>query len=367
MRICILTQPLHTNYGGLLQAYALQQILRDMGHEVWTEDRLVDKFSPLRSLFRSAFIRQLFGWPRYLSSSEIAVIREHTSRFIDENIRCTVPVYGTCKKALEQYEFDCYIVGSDQVWRADYSAGIENYFLDFAADSAIKIAYAASFGVDHWQWDARKTKHLSHLAQRFDLVSVREQQGVVLCRQFLGVDARRVLDPTMLLSADHYNRLMESAPKRGGAVSYLLDSDAQMCSAVESLAGDMQLEMSDIAHHVDNNYYDGRPASSRVVPAVAEWLSALRDAECVVTDSFHGAVFSILFKKPFVLLTNSKRGDSRHITLLNLFGLQSRLITRADELTRELMVNPIDYAAVESALERYKEESLQLLGEALNR
>ena len=129
MRICILTQPLQTNYGGLLQAYALQTVLKRMGHEVWTEDRRENKNNLFGILKKNAKI--LLGPIRkfyYPTSSEKKIISKNTNLFIQKYINTTCPIYSTNKSLLNEYNFDAFIVGSDQVWRPMYSYGIYNYF-----------------------------------------------------------------------------------------------------------------------------------------------------------------------------------------------------------------------------------------------
>ena len=100
----------------------------------------------------------------------------------------------------EQFHFDAFVVGSDQVWRPRYNAYIPNLFLDFTEGMSVKrIAYAASFGTDQWEFSAEQTTISSFLAKKFDIVSVREASGIQLCKQNLGVDAIQVLDPSLLL------------------------------------------------------------------------------------------------------------------------------------------------------------------------
>ena len=121
MKICILTQPLGTNYGGLLQAYALQTVLKNMGHDVLTEDRRYPKLSGKEALKYQ--IKRLLGPIRrryYPAQNEVATIRKNTDKFIRERIRTTEPVYSNTKDELSKYNFDTYIVGSDQVWRPRY-------------------------------------------------------------------------------------------------------------------------------------------------------------------------------------------------------------------------------------------------------
>lgn len=371
MKICILTQPLHTNYGGLLQAYALQVVLRRLGHEVWTEDRRAGRYSALRRLVRSDLFRVVLGRQRYLTDEESRQIKKYTDRFIAQNINTTVVVDSTDKQMLEQYHFDAYIVGSDQVWRKEYSPGIENYFLDFVPDSALKIAYAASFGVSQWEYNRRQTHRLSRLAQRFDLLTVREADGVAMCREWLGVDAKQVLDPTLLLAKEEYQKLIDQEcdykfGEEGGLVSYILDPTSQKSLFVAAVVSELGVGHNDVSHTHHSNLYDGRDIAAMVVPPVAAWLSGFNDAQYVVTDSFHGVVLSIIFNCQFVVLSNAERGVSRFTSLLSLFGLEDRLVVDLEKFDSSLLTRPIDYTKVNALRKQLQHESLELLVGALN-
>ena len=169
MKICILTQPLGHNYGGIMQNYALQKVLKKMGHDVWTEDRKPNQETLLVKIKKVPFIRFLFGKKRLEktltpSLSEKAIIERNTRNFIKDNIQTTIPIYSSNKKELLKYNFDAYIIKSDQVWIPCYSYGLYNYFLDFTKGLNVKrIAYAASFGVDNWEFTDKQKKSVKNL------------------------------------------------------------------------------------------------------------------------------------------------------------------------------------------------------------
>ena len=211
MKIGILTLPLHTNYGGILQAYALQTVLERMGHQTvvlnhkrkyslpaWRlplsyTKRVIKKFVLGRKDIR-IFAEQH-------QNKEYAIVSQHTQRFIDTYIH-TYNVESF--KSLKAADFDAIVVGSDQVWRPKYfepmfGEGIDNAFLSFAHNWKIKrISYAASFGTEDWEYTDEYTRMCSELLGLFDAITVREESGVRLCKDKFGVDAEHVLDPTML-------------------------------------------------------------------------------------------------------------------------------------------------------------------------
>lgn len=340
-----------------------------MGHEVWTEDRRENSYSPLRRIVRSDIIRSLLGLTRYLTPTEKSEIGKYTDLFISKNITTTTAINSTNKQALEPYQFEGYIVGSDQVWRKDYSLGIENYFLDFASENSLKIAYGASFGISEWEYNASQTRRLSALAQRFNLISVRESDGIKLCREHLHVDAKIVLDPTMLLLRDDYEALAKDTmgvnTPQGGLTCYLLDKRDAKQKIVETIANNRSLAIADISPANSQNTHDGRPVSERVVAPVGVWLAGLINSEFIITDSFHGALFAILFNKPFIVITNEERGASRFKTLLSHFDLEERLIN-IETFNLDLLNSSINFEQVNKKLEELRRDSLSLLRDSLS-
>ena len=211
--------PLHSNYGGILQSYALQTVLRRMGHEPVTLDidpYIVHSLPWWKAIYKypSRAIKKLWR-PRTVIMRERKynmddkVIQKYTRQFVDRYIhRVLLQDAGT----LRNDGYGAIVVGSDQVWRPRYFKGdIRDAFLRFAKDWDVKrIAYAASFGTDEWEFTPEQTSDCAELLGRFDAVSVREDSGVGLCRKYLHTEAQHVLDPTMLLSAGDYTELIEN-------------------------------------------------------------------------------------------------------------------------------------------------------------
>ena len=353
MRIGILTLPLHTNYGGILQAYALQTVLERLGHEVCLIEK---KRKPLRLpmwkaplVYGKRVLKNLAGHPYPIFyeqkvNREEPITRQNTDLFIKRYIKRRIV---NDFSELKESDFDAIVVGSDQIWRPKYFNGnIEDAYLKFAEGWNIKrIAYAASFGTDEWEYTAAQTKECARLLKQFDAVSVREASGVDLCRKHFGVEARHVLDPTMLLSAEDYIRLFETAgtPKSPGTLlCYILDETPEKATLIERIAKERKLATFRINSKVEDKT---APITERIQPPVEQWLRGFHDAELVVTDSFHACVFSILFHKLFFVVGNKKRGLSRFTSLLGMFGLEDRLIstvTETDSFETEIQWDSID-------------------------
>jgi len=344
MRIGILTQPLYTNYGGIVQCYALQTVLQRMGHETIVLQREFDrKFSLLGALtyYAKHLVKLLLGrkesWHYYVSQEKRDYIAQNTYKFIDKNINPrSKHCYSTeqLKHEVAALNLDAIIVGSDQVWRPYYSPCQPNYFLDFLSDdSKIKrISYAASFGGDEWNWSEKLTRRCRDLLKKFDAVSVREQSGIRLCKEHFGVDAVQVLDPTMLLDKEDYlSIIIPRKERRGQLFSYVLDKSEYKQNIISQVAQKTGMKVFESMPELDSSTYNlYGDIDKAVFPPVEDWLSAFNEADMVVTDSFHGTVFSILFNKPFWVIGNEGRGMARFKTLLSMFGLEDRMITSTE-------------------------------------
>lgn len=376
MRIGILTLPLNTNYGGILQAYALQTVLERMGHEVLVFDtpkkstlpplwKLPLSFAKRILLKSMGRIDRIFI-ERYNNRVQ-PVVTEEIQPFIGEQIHRKV--FAKFSK-LDACDFDAIVVGSDQVWRSIYfipmwfGQPMENAYLSFTKGWNIKrISYAASFGTDKWEYNEEQTLHSKEALQMFDAVSVREENGVKLCKHNFDVDALHVLDPTMLLDANDYIELFkqkQTSKSKGNLLNYVLDETDEIESLIKKVAS-----MKKMVPFAVNNPYEGdntKPLNQRIKPSVETWLRGFYDADFVITDSFHACVFSIIFKKQFIVVGNKERGMARFESLLKMFGLEERLV---DEKVDINTLQPINYDKVYNLYGQLKERSLHFLSENL--
>lgn len=377
MRIGILTLPLHTNYGGILQAYALQTVLERMGHEVVvfdTPNRM--PLPPLKDIpkcFLKRIIKKLLGrnqkifYEYYHNKKVIPVVSQNTQRFINSHIhRKEISDF----KELDRDSYDAIVVGSDQVWRPLYFVPgwrwqeIENAFLSFASNWNIKrLSYAASFGTEDWEYTDQQTRRCKTLLQVFDAISVRETNGVTLCKKYFDIDSVHVLDPTMLLNEADYSIFFQKAntPKSNGTLlNYILDKTEKSSALIMNVANQKFLRAFSVNNPYEND--ETKPLNERIKPSVEKWLRGFYDAEFVITDSFHACVFSILFKKQFVVVGNKERGLSRIESLLLCFGIENRIVEDSAQVMRLPL---IDYDTVYIKLEKYRKKSFDFLNVAL--
>lgn len=374
MKIGILTQPLHNNYGGLLQNYALQTVLKRLGHDVYTinvKSKKSAKLIRFASILKRSVQRLLGQQVRvrtWATAREAEAISQHTHKFVNRNIVTTESITRKLdSNLLNNYNFGAYIVGSDQVWRPKYSPQLSTYFLDFLENNTdvIKLAYAASFGVDDWEFTDSQTVEFKRLAKLFHAISVREDSGVELCKKYFDVDATHLLDPTMLLDKDAYISLVDNENVKespGNLFTYILDSSDGKNSIVNTIAHKYNLKPFSVMQPKRFSDKDVQGINDCVFPPLEEWIRGFIDAEFVVTDSFHGTVFSILFNKSFITIGNQKRGLSRFVSLLNLFELDNRLVDEENPFNvNDLFINNINWYKVNKIQEIERAKAINFL------
>lgn len=389
MKIGILTQPLQDNYGGLLQNYALQQVLKKMGHEPVTLD-WDTKFKSIRKRPLWKIIISYLCYPLFfvekkvyskkakyiLSYREKGIINQYNEQFINNNIIHTQKFI--CAEEIIDYVkkegINTFIVGSDQVWRPKYNAGaIYQMFLYFAKDLDVKrIAYAASFGTDNWEFSEELTQQVLPLIKKFDNISVREKDAVFLCKKFFGIDATQVLDPTMLLNKEDYLQLISETNfsidnHQSTLFHYLLDPTVEKLRFVDITANELNMKKITVLpkHTPELRTKENVKCDIEgcILPGPIAWLNGFKNANMVICDSFHGCVFSIIFNIPFWVIGNTDRGISRFYSLLSIFGLQDRLID-VNKLVDFSITAPIEWDRVNAIRKEWIKSSMNFLASA---
>lgn len=376
MNVGILTFHFSDNYGAALQAYALRRWLIEQGHRASFIDyrpahiehggQLSLPTSPAKLkanlkvvyLATSAFLHRHFGH------------RDQHHKFVRFRERF-LGLYGDAAprddsawlKAAQA--FDLIIAGSDQIWSPSQHHGFDpNYFLDFALPlRARKISYAASFGRD--RLSSSEAAQLPDLLQHFDAISVREASGVALVERATGHRPANVPDPTLLLSS--YAELTQqarTAPEQaqdGYVFCYGLRSPDNVRQTAELVA--RQLGCPILSPH--NPHRRWVEIGRTVYPDPGEWVSLVQHARCVVTNSFHGTVFALLFKKPFVVagLTGDKAAaNARALNLLRAVGLEHRFApTFSAPNVQAMMADEIDWASVDQRLAELRDAGTAFL------
>ncbi len=370
MKIGILTHPLSTNYGGLLQNFALQIALKELGHEPETINHfdpvsLKTKILSISSRLIRRFIKgekiPVRSWP---TKKEQAIIAQNTSRFIDSYIDKSDLLYLNKMSDDLRQSYDAVIVGSDQVWNPRYIRSIRHFYLSDFDDNVIKLSYAASFGFSEWMYTSHDTTVCKNLAQRFKAISVREQSGIALCKDKLNVEAKWVLDPTLLIDKKYYNDIIaadkDESVFEGNMMVYILDKSQEKQNIIEEVVRLIGTKPYTVMAEQNFRNVGKNRVAECVFPSVSRWLKGFSEADFVVTDSFHGTVFSLVFNKPFISIMNKQRGADRFVSLLESLGLKSRLVSDISSC-KKAIETPIDYKKVEQIINKQRKISLDFI------
>ncbi|MDQ8195939.1 polysaccharide pyruvyl transferase family protein [Coraliomargarita sp. SDUM461004] len=361
MNISTLTLPLVSNNGGILQAFALKQYLESKGHIVYfinrryTENRHVRTIKNIakRCLRKSVSV----SMPR----PEHELINQFIFKYISDGEQLCSSKEIT--NYLKDNDIKLLIIGSDQVWRLDYSGKLNlTFFSDFKLPKDCKlISYAASFGKDNWENSDHLTKRIRKLLNKFASISVREASGIDIVKNILDANAEHHIDPTMLLDRHDYIDLLnrEGEPNiECGLFTYFLDANPSKL-AVQS---HIQAKIEGNPYHLKRFGSSAMTPKSKELPSVTNWLNGFRSAKFILTDSFHACVFSIIFNKPFYVIGNAERGLTRFKSLLNQFELESRLITEDSNLD-ELAFHSYSYERTNKLLETERLKSAEYLNQ----
>lgn len=354
MKAGILTLPFGSNYGGILQNWALQQALMKSGHSPVTimHQRPGGRIGNVGNALRQAatdFVGlnlPAMGKIKPIEPSELM------QGFIDKHIICTPNLDVFRSKDIEHFGLDAIIVGSDQVWRRGYNVFTQEMYLRFLKTDHVKrIAYAASFGNSEWNYPGWLTKLCRHNLRKFHAVSCREYSGAEFCKEHFDIDASVVVDPTLLLDKSEYEELCKDIDvcDTPYLMAFVLDDNDGKRRLIESEAKKLGLKVRYV--------FDGQ----RATLSIPQWLAAFREADAVITDSFHGTVFSMIFQKPFLTILNVGRGAARFDTLKQMLGIDRQIINDCNEAFES---GPKIYD-ISSRLQQIQKQSMEFLSNSL--
>ena len=355
MKVGILTFHYATNYGAVLQTYALQNKLKELGHDVYIIDRWPDYTSFVRWLYHQLSYKHRWGWLKF-------------RQFYNKKLSPKTDRYDSMVdfvKGFNDYHFDAVVVGSDQVWRWNWRMVGLNYFLDFipSGSGVKKIAYAASFGLSEWKDSEGTTNVIKKLLHDFNGVSVREQTGVEICKRVFNIEAQLVLDPTLLYDRYFYENtlLKEKTCYDSGKVVSIMLSRPDQSIEIAQWAKNRGLRHTELAFTAIENPRLFRYSEVHFQHlAVEDWLNEIRNARFVITNSFHATVFCLLFNKRFVVVEHESGGNDRIRTLLSLLNNTISIvkeIAQINDIPATTTLNNIDYFRRLSL--RYLEENLR--------
>ena len=363
MKIGIVTFHGASNYGAVLQAFALQTFLKQAGHSPF----FIDHHHGIMPHGIRKYVGRSPGdtLARWAACRRRSVFADFRRQYFDLSEKTYLSEQALTENSPVA---DAYICGSDQIWNPNYLKLPKDeraFWLDFGNKKIRRIAYAVSLGVSSLspEWSRRFAYHLEH----FDSVSVREKNAVPILAELGRSDTAWVPDPTLLLTADDYERGLDLIEVSEELVfSYTLGPSVPdvLRKTRECVCNSFALPLVEA--------YDRN--SLRIllkgVLTPCRWLSLLKASRFVVTNSFHGLVFSLLFKRPFVVLPlqGTVAGMNGRIeSLLAYVGLEDRLITHFDShRITELCANPIEWDAVGKKIRAFSEIGSAFLTKALS-
>lgn len=342
MKALILTHPIGTNYGGILQCYALQTVLKKRGYEV--EVINLKHHTPFYKKYLKRILTSLIG------SKCVSAKYRKMYDFVSKNIVLTNIFYSgeKIKQYIEKNDFDVVFVGSDQVWKKEFALKYDYcYFLDFVPNNVKKVAYAVSFGTNIWKYDKFQTLKIKEYISSYQGFSVREKDAVEMCKENLKITPFHVLDPTLLLNTSDYISLLSSRPTNKKYIFvYWLWNKEKILKAVSEIQRQTNYEIIELSMLEGTDFM-----------SVEDWITHIRYAEIVITDSFHGCVFSLLFNKVVNYVYSDHIFDNRRASLFSMFDIDSKkMFTDKEE----------EYKKINALLEKYRTLSNSFINDVLS-
>ena len=355
-KIGIINHWMVNNYGALYLAYALERKIREMGYDVetisWLPDEvrrpwqlsMAKKTGLLHYLLRLGYFL-VFILPRQWSFRKFRSMMHASKRkYTDASLPEIKNIY------------DKIVIGGDQLWNCKVNYYNENNFLPFVEEKEKKVVYAASLSQDFIREDFKST--FRELAEGFSYVTSREQRAKELIEETTTLKAPRVADPAFLLSAEEWGALAKDPPEKGEdyVFVYQVQSDVLVSRFAEELARKYQCKIIYCPFPLKKQIHCRR----HPYLSPEQWLGYVKHARFVVTDAFHGTVFSIIFNRNFFseISEYGKDTGSRITNILEVFSLEKRLLTDAN--ARNLIDAPfIEYAPINEKILKERSEAEQ--------
>jgi hypothetical protein len=355
MKIGILTFHWATNYGAVLQSFAFQEFLKRFGHEVYIINYRPRQYKKtlLKCIFTPRFWLVPLKLKDYIKELKLESFRK---KYLNETI-----LYESLDELkIAPPNMNIYICGSDQIWNPTFTTLGEgkittSYYLDFGSSDIKRIAYAVSFGCEDLTNEASLV--VKNQIQNFDALSVRENSGLKIVKGLGFQNAEVLCDPTLLLNSDDYFFILNNikSKQKSSIFNYFLRGKDERVRDLNNIL---------------LSRYDGVNDSTNISSnSIIDWLSNIYNSSIVVTNSFHGMVFSIIFRKPFLVI--AARGidsgmNDRFRTVLNFVGLEERLIYSIDsKQVKELLEKEINWDLVHERISELQKSTISFLNKNL--
>ncbi len=342
------------NYGSVATYYALHSLITSLGLTVLMIDKLI------------------------VRNNDVEQGKTHSRRFAEEHYQIS-PKYHLKDTRLLNNFADTFVMGCDQVWNRGVNKPFGmSYYFDFVDEEKKKISYAASFGhADDFANGADRVT-IKKYFERFDAISVREADGVKICKEIYDIKATQVLDPVFVCDVQKFIELTEksmlASVKKNTEkyiVAYILDPTEEKNKAIQWISSMLGYKVVVLLNGEFWHFEDDSKKMKGIgeIPEnlqVEDWLYYIKNCEYLITDSCHGVSFGIIFQKNFVGISNKRRGSSRFESLANLFGVNERIVSDPSQIIQnETLLENVDYNIINQILEREKVRSKMWLETAL--
>jgi len=337
MKVGILTFHNVPNFGAFLQAYALKQVVESLGHEV----QIIDLTLTPQRTFIGKIVEKI---------NDVSFEKYRRTHFrLTDSFNSFETKYD--------FGFDLYIVGSDQVWNKSISKNnYLNYFFDFLPETSRRISYAASFGQKDWPFNKNETDEVKVLLKKFQDIAVREVNGKDLLLETLHIESTLVLDPTLLLY-NYDNLISKNHTSNNKVTCFKFKRDQEFYDFTVKFKAKEKLKIREL-----RGIKPFKGTSIVPFPSIGDWLYYIKTAPYVITDSFHGVCFSIIFQKNFIVIPADIKKFNRIENLLAKLGLSERIFYSYSEILEDdrwKMV--IDYSVVNKKLDILRKDSMDYL------
>lgn len=337
------------NYGAVLQAFGLQEYLKSLFTKVYVldyrPDSLLHEYKNINTFSLASIGMSLWSLPSFLR-------KKRAFKNFEQRLNLSQHK-GVKPSEFALWDADYIFLGSDQIWNPDVTKGFDPVFFgDIKGKATLKrISYAASIGKS--QYTKAETEQMSNLLSRIDVVSVRETEAKSILATSFNVDSKVVADPTILAGADVFIPLVSNVPYNNYVFVYTLCNNPNTLRIAKEVADKKGLKIV----QVNGNRKGLKTHPYIVLDDVGPeyFLSLLYHADCVVTDSFHGTVFSNIFHRPYITIPHKTRGG-RMVTLLTGLGMMSQLSEAADAID-----NDIDWTDVETHMTAMRNKSIEFI------
>lgn len=361
MKIDIVTLHRAQNYGSVLQTFALQKQIEELGHQAFILDYYPERYTNKGLLKRLKNKSSRFKNPLVLLIAKLLIYPSYLKKGIQFNkfmhyLNLEKPSFATNEEGMGRFtDADAYCAGSDQIWNSHWNEGVEKaLFLDFVPKGKLCFSYAASIGLSNIP--ANEFDETKLLLDKFEFLSLREDKGVELVKELGRTDAVQCLDPTLLMSKEEWSQYADDSYNgKEYVLTYNLHHDPEIDKCAKAIASKYHLQIRNISY----NWHDiVRHGHLDWCPTVEGFLGLIKNAKYVVADSFHATAFSIIFEKPFVVIT-PEVASSRLSSLLKMLGLDDHNINKFTSL--KVIEQPIDYIRVKSIVATKQRESISYL------